>query len=171
MSNELKAPEMSLEDFNKELMLCDSYSRLGAFLELNWIVTGDTMPLLGKHWSSFDNVSEYYNELSDLFSAYDWPINALMDKDERAKLAGMPDEFIVYRGCYQHNKDGVSWTTNREVAERFPTLNRYKQEGQPLLVKARVKKCDVVAMKLDRDEDEVIVFGRLKHVSTSNIRL
>lgn len=171
MSNELKAPEMSLEDFEKELMLCDSYSRLGAFLEPDWIAVGDTMPLLGKFWSLFDNISAYSDELSGLFGVYDWPINALMDEDERAKLDGMPDEFVIYRGCYQHNKWGMSWTTNREVAERFPTLNRYKQDGQPLLVKARVKKCNVVAMKLDRDEDEIILCSRPKHISTSHIRL
>lgn len=61
------------------------------------------------------------------------------------------------RGCYASNKRGLSWSLKREVAERFPFVNRYRQtEGRPLLIKASVSKKSVIASKIDRDEAEII---------------
>src|SRR3546814_13249726 len=64
----------------------------------------------------------------------------MMDAAERALYDEFPEEVVIYRGCYALNKWGLSWTTDRAIAERFPTLHRYRQDGQPLLVTARVRK-------------------------------
>ena len=82
----------------------------------------------------------------------------------------LPDEIIVYRGCYQHNKRGLCWTLDRAIAEQFPSYLRYKQEGQPLLVKGRVKKTDVIAFKGGREEAEIIS-EKVKIISTSHIKV
>lgn len=75
----------------------------------------------------------------------------------------------VYRGCYKDNKWGLSWTLSRELAKGFPMLWRYRQNGQqPLLVTARARKENVIALKTDRGESEVITW-RPKHISTRHI--
>jgi hypothetical protein len=45
----------------------------------------------------------------------------------------------------------------REVAARFPTLNRYRQ-AEPLLVTATVRRDRVLAVKLGRGELELVTF-------------
>ena len=79
------------------------------------------------------------------------------------------DQLTVYRGCYATNKWGFSWSLEREVAARLPFLHRYRQEDQALLVRATVAKRDIVALKHDRQEAEVICW-RPKHVATSKLR-
>jgi hypothetical protein len=46
---------------------------------------------------------------------------------------------------------------DRAVAERFPNLMRYKFGGDAVLVTAEVRKRDVLAIKLGREESEAIV--------------
>lgn len=75
----------------------------------------------------------------------------------------------MYRGCYKTNKRGFSWSLEREVAARSPFLYRYRQDDQALLVRATVAKRDIVALKHDREEAEVICW-RPKHIATSKLR-
>jgi hypothetical protein len=70
----------------------------------------------------------------------------------------LPEEFRVYRGCAEFNKAGVCWSLDREVAAKFPFLLRYCVEN-PLLISATVQKSSVLAVKLDREEAEVITFA------------
>ncbi len=67
----------------------------------------------------------------------------------------LPDELTVYRGCYKNNKNGLSWTLDKNIALRFPTLNRYRQQGQALLVTGKVKKTDGILF-LERNESEIL---------------
>jgi hypothetical protein len=64
----------------------------------------------------------------------------------------------VYRGAGKANRHGISWSLAESVARKFPTLLRYWQKV-PMLYTAEVRKQDIIALKLDRDEQEVITFG------------
>ena len=80
----------------------------------------------------------------------------LMNLDERRKLAELPDELTVYRGITEKNKDNIlalSWTMKRETAERF--ANRFKSKGK--VYQAKIRKEDILAVFLGRNESEVIV--------------
>ena len=89
----------------------------------------------------------------------------LMNLDERRKLAELPDELTVYRGVTEKNKDNIralSWTMKRETAERF--ANRFKSKGR--VYRAKVRKEDILAVFLGRNESEVIVDPKnLKEIS------
>ena len=50
---------------------------------------------------------------------------------------------------------GASWSLCKETAERFPFLNRYRVPS-PLIVTATVRKNEIIALKRDRGEDEII---------------
>jgi len=157
----------------KELVNCDSYSRLPCLLDMAfWIDDDEWLALLGEQWSGFDKVGAHLDELLDSpfgLRLGEGAIKPMMNQEELSAFEALPDEFVVYRGCYAANKWGLSWTSKRETAAAFPLLNRYKQKGQPLLVKALAKKSEAAALKLDRDEDEIIIF-RPRHISTSHIR-
>jgi hypothetical protein len=106
--------------------------------------------------SGHDNISEYLEDLRDAIGEYGscWQ---MMTDAEQARYRQLPELVTIYRGCGPDNVRGACWTLSRSVAETFPTLNRYRV-AKPLLVTAWVKKADIVAVKLDREEDEIITF-------------
>ena len=69
-------------------------------------------------------------------------------------LAG--GELTVYRGCYDCNRDGLSWSLSERIARGFPTLNRYRREGDvPLILVGKTDPKRAV-LKTDRKEQELI---------------
>lgn len=165
---------ITAQELKRMVRLGDSYSRLPTLLDLwAWADEREWLTLLGEEWTGCDNVGEHIDQLFD--SPFGWQLDGggaiaeMMNADELAAYNALPDEVTVYRGCYQSNKWGICWSLDRDVAIKFPTLFRYYQEGQPLLVKAMAKKNNIAAVKLDRGEIEVITW-RPKHISTSYIR-
>ncbi len=157
--------ERAIDDAAK---FCGSYSRLPTLLEYMGACDDSSwLRLLGRHWFDCDNISEHIDELekSPLLSGGVKTQPDMMTPKELAALDAMPDTFRIYRGCYRENKWGLSWTTDLRTAMRFPFLTRYRSEGQSILVTAEVKKANVIALKLDRNESEIIT-KRPKHIST-----
>lgn len=161
---------------------CDSYTRLPGLIG-EWdefalaLDRRGWLAQLGDAWSLCDNIGQYVDELVDetpFGDAFEQPtvmaLPELMTRRERVAFEQLPDEIEVYRGCYHDNKWGLSWSLDRAVAAKFPGLRRYCRPNEtPLLVKARVAKSKVIALKLDREEAEVICW-RPRHVSTSKLR-
>lgn len=80
----------------------------------------------------------------------------LMLTEERKALADMPDLVTVYRGCRRHNKNGISWTTDKARAEWF--ARRFSKPQSPGLVQTgKVSKSFILAFLTGRSEDEVLV--------------
>jgi hypothetical protein len=74
-----------------------------------------------------------------------------------------PEELSAYdalrwRGCYSKNRRGLSWSPDREVAAKFPTLHRYRRDGSPLVIQAETRRAGILALKLDRADVEVIAW-------------
>jgi hypothetical protein len=148
---------VSLEEARAASLRCDSYSRMGYLIEV-WggMNRADWLRLVGSQWSCCDNIGQHRLMLRWLLPE-EGPIPELMDPDERAAYDALPDRLTVYRGCGPHNMLGLSWSLDQQIAARFPFLNRYRQ-GDPMLVTGKVRKHHVLALKLDRDEAEVITF-------------
>jgi hypothetical protein len=136
----------------------DSFSRLGMILGYVLLMadTDEWLRLLGENWSCCDNISEHIDDLRVLIPQ-NGPCLQMMDEDEQRRWKELPEIVTIYRGCGARNIHGICWTLDRAVAGEFPTLNRYKVED-PLLVTATVSKRDIVALKLGREEEEVITF-------------
>ena len=102
------------EEACKALMMCNSYSRLPGLMSLRGKVPDKTwLRLLGRFWSVCDNVSDYTIEiLEESPVAATWaPIQEMMTFQEQEALGALPDEFMVYRGCYDGvNEHGISYT-------------------------------------------------------------
>ena len=153
---------MTPKEIHEAMFDCDSYSRLGTLLELfrsQKITHTQCLKTLGQIWESCDNIATYKTALCFLLPFdEDGPVKEMMSTAELKAYSALPEEFTVYRGCYEHNKDGFSWSLDRKLAQGFPLLNRYLQAGQPLLLTARIPKHVVMAVKLDRGESEVIAW-------------
>jgi hypothetical protein len=156
-------------EFRRHLMGLDSFELLPGMLELSHRVEPSVwVKALGEEWTRFDNVSQFGGEVVEVLAwMLDHPdelsnVREMMDDAERKAFDALPDVLTIYRGAYEHNKWGYSWTTDRAIAEAFPFLNRYRGDGRPLLIKATIEKSRIAAVKLDRDEMEVVTFIRPK---------
>lgn len=151
----------SLAKAQEELRLANSYTRLPALIKL-YEVTGGSREFwkqFGDRWSSCDNFAKHWCAVASILDeASDSDRNSMMTKEERDFLDGLPDRLTIYRGTREGSYAGFSWTTSREVAIKFPTLNRYRTD-KPVLRTATINKSEIIAVKLDRDEYEVITNG------------
>ena len=164
---------LTLEQGRDHVKSANSYTRLSKVLELSWrMEEADWFALLGEEWSTCDNIGLAIDDFIDTpfgDTRFEPELGvAMMTAGERAALEALPDQLTVYRGCYQNNKWGLSWSLKPEIAAEFPFLHRYQQDDQALLVRATISKGDVVALKADRGEFEIICW-RPKHVSTSKL--
>ncbi|QDV87415.1 hypothetical protein [Planctomycetes bacterium TBK1r] len=142
------------------LRMCDSYSRLPALLCLvGKVEESEWLKALGEEWPCIDNVGTYRDELLGRtpLGKGDSPVKEMMNDEELAILDSLHFPICVFRGCYRQNENGLSWTTDREIAIKFPTLNRYRKDGQPLLIEATASRSDVIAFKGGRDESELVL--------------
>lgn len=92
---------------------------------------------------------------------------AIMDEQERALLAALPDELFVYRGVGNGaHIAGLSWTLHRGVAAWFAWTAgmRARRAGLdplpcvPLVVTGRLRRVDVIAYLNGRNEAELVAF-------------
>jgi hypothetical protein len=135
----------------------DSFNRMGMVLSLrNRMDEGDWLTLLGEEWDTCDNIWQHMHELRRVLGSVG-PLLPMMTPEEQVVYAALPNRLTIYRGCSARRLTGASWSLDREVARRFPSLNRYRVED-PVLVIAKVWKHDVLAFKSAREEQEIITF-------------
>ena len=96
---------------------------------------------------------------------------SIMDANERRALAVLPDEFPVYRGHIGRNARGWSWTLDLNKARWFAGQFPPSLQGiRPKVTSGIVKKADVVALFLGRDELEIVVSpNRVRKTKTSDV--
>jgi hypothetical protein len=136
----------------------NSYSRLPGIIELQRrMLEVDWLRLLGENWSHCDNIVCFAKQLR-LRLPLRRPVEELMTRGEWAAYGALPPTMTVYRGAGDEGGGGFSWSLDRAVAVRFPRYARYRPASVPTLFIAEVDKLDILALKLDRDEAEVIAF-------------
>jgi len=119
---------------------CSSFNRLAGMIrsvadqpsEIFW-------PVWLHHWSMIDGGGEYQPYLPDMFKRKG-SAHPYLENDAKSYFNSLPDMVPVYRGCDERFKDGVSWTTNRKVAEFFATGNRCGRPRHPVVVTGRIEK-------------------------------
>jgi hypothetical protein len=149
--------QTTIEAAKRRLLLRCSYSRLDELLDLFAEMSyPDWLAVCGWSWTMCDNIGRARLLLRQLLPARG-PVAPLMDVEGCLAWDALPERVTVYRGCGPVNMLGASWSLSRDVAARFPFLSRYRQ-AQPLLVTATVRRDRVLAVKLQRNEAEVITF-------------
>ena len=114
--------------------------------------------LLRGNWTGCDDLFVVVDDMREIIGEAE-PRELLwaMTPYERKVWRALPDTLTVYRGCYDHNRDGLSWSLSRKVAEKFiTTFDRYHHpDKSPLLLTGTVSKHSVF-LKTGRKEREVV---------------
>lgn len=156
---------VSAEQAEDALLLCDSYERADLLVSLIYKMDPqDWLAAVGEWWSGCDNLGAYQRWFSFLLPDRG-PVDVMMTPEEREAWQALPEQVTIYRGTRRPTVLGASWSLDRDVAVRFPTLNRYRHGGPPWLITATVRKRNILAIKLDREEAEAIVFRGRRIVS------
>lgn len=145
---------MTYEEANKLMYSIGSHETLRAIFDNRLLFEDYGFQLLGEQWSRFNSVYPHTRILADFLLNAD--TKGMMTRHELRAFNKLPEVFTVYRGCQSKYKHGLSWTLSKEVARWF--ANRFSFEEPGLLITARVKKAKVIAIKLGRDELEVIAW-------------
>ncbi len=120
----------------------------------------DLIVLAGDVWSQLDNTWQQKWLVKLLTRQGRRGILQFMSPKERRAWLRLPEVIKVWRGCYKFNRSGVSFSLDKEIAENFTKQNRYRADNHtPILIEALVNRSDCV-LKLDREEQEVIVLKR-----------
>jgi len=162
-------PMMSLEEASAianlkgshEIMdhvLFESYPRKGKrYPKLTY---EDWLTLLGNQWIRCDRgISFFQPELQETLP-HRGPVRLMMTPEENAAYDALPEVVTIFRGCDAESASlpGICWSLNKDVANAFPFLGRFQAE-KPTVLTACVPKHWVLAVKLERQEEEIITFA------------
>jgi hypothetical protein len=144
-------------------LLCEGWR----LVQRGWLQQREWLAVVGEEWTCIDGER---GELVQLLRTARWRAAkrgedfwpALMQHREREALDALPKRFTVYRGCYRGiNEHGCSFSLRRSIAEKFAGPDaylRYRIDGADAIVLAIEVDRDDCALKLDRNELEVIAF-------------
>jgi hypothetical protein len=164
MSNTNYPKQLAIDDVHASLCKdYGSYERLPALLDVaDDMASEDWLVLLGELWSGFDNIGPCSGDLfwaiHERVPDMDSVIPEMMSHEERVAFEALPEQITIYRGCGPKNMFGFSWSLDRQIAAKFPLMPRYST-NEPKLLTATISKNRAAALKLDRGEQEVIVFA------------
>ena len=154
----------SYDDIAKAMWFTDSYSRIHYVMKAYRPNDASFFKFLGEQWTSFDNLFEFRYELVNLFVRNRQYTSLMMDDDDLEFYDSLPDVIKVYRGQDASNEVGLSWSTSKEVAHNFATMFARYRCKNPVLLSASIEKSQIFAVKVGRNESEVICLpNTLRH--------
>lgn len=113
---------LSLPLASKLLIRADSFNRPKLILKLHRSMKEkDWLKCFFHHWSGFDGCSLHTDAIREKIIQYDpeYVMETIFSKAEYKKWQQESDKIFVYRGAFESCKDGLSWTTDIEVARKF----------------------------------------------------
>ncbi|EQB12157.1 hypothetical protein [Sphingobium lactosutens] len=144
---------------------CNSYDRLPTLIDISSQMNPEEwFSVLGEFWEVCDNTSYYLPDLCSQTPFLQLVRNPLawrdhmMTTNERVALADLPECVTIYRGCYIHNMDGLSWSLDQQIAAGFPGMTHNRSKGPPLLIKATITRDQILAFKDGRREAKIIAW-------------
>jgi hypothetical protein len=136
---------------------------LAALIRYNWHGGAAGVQFLPDPAHDFD---EYLDEVATLESVLEDgiagdPLRILTELD-RDFFISLPERFTIYRGCagitWEQTAEGLCWTLKRDIADWFAERSARFNNGDPVVVSARIPKTRIYFAKAS--EHEVVVKPR-----------
>ena len=117
----------------------------------------DFIEMVKMNWSSCDDFHGVSFELLRAFINSGMKAVDHLDNEEKDWFNGLEDDVIIYRGAQSYNQQGLSWTTDSEVAKKFALHARGVVHDNPRIVTGKIKKDSVFYATNARKEYELVV--------------
>lgn len=155
------------KDFEGFLLQFDNITKLDAFLLIKNLIPKrkQAVKLFKEIWTLAEIQYKRSEDFKKLFIEYR---NDIMSKNEITYYDNLPEMATIYRGTRVSPEidSGISWTTDKEVAEKFLTYSKgiyheLQLDGQdkklcPNLRTKEVNKKDIICCLKNRKENEII---------------
>lgn len=145
--------------WNNAVFLYERPYRLNAFNILqDQLEDQEYWQLLGNVWTDSENIWQNRDTWREALTANRPDRHMLMDKEEQAALALLPDALTVYRGfMYDDGEEGMSWTLDQQKAKWFARRFHIDPDCErPRIATGHVSKEKVIAYFTGRNEDEIV---------------
>ncbi len=113
-------------------------------------------PVFHLGWSSCDDTWDHKDRLLQMIRERG-AARPHLGHDDKVFYDRLPDLIRAYRGCSRSRVNGISWTTDRQVAAAFARGHRGIRVPDPVIAAAIIPKAAVVTVFTDRKESELIV--------------
>jgi hypothetical protein len=146
--------EAPLSQVSEYLGYFDSYKRTERLVMVMMAAPARRRLSIFLEWGHMcDAPWPYRSILADLLrrARVEVELGTLLEPAARTWFDTLPPMIAVYRGCQRGYERGLSWTTDRAVAEGFAQGKRCIN-SEPTLVTALIPKQHIFAVFLDRDE-------------------
>ncbi len=119
----------------------------------------DRIRFMKQAWPACDDLYDYQASIRWASASLGYPEDFLevLDADEKAWIESCGEPFQIYRGCAEDRIDGLSWTTDRTIAESFAVGHRGISVLSPVIVSAKCSLENILFVTNDREEYEVVV--------------
>jgi hypothetical protein len=117
--------KLTIKQSNRILQQNDSYNRPEIMLSLHDVmIKSDWVECLFKFWKRFDGCSLYTEEFKALLKDIDYQevMKLHFDEDNFQQWSNLEEKVCVYRGAFESDKAGISWTTDLSIAQDFANL-------------------------------------------------
>jgi len=168
--NMLRLDRLRQKDFSGFIQTFSSHDRFKPFLKIiPKLSPAQYWKLLGEVWTEIEVFQPDKQTWLRLFQSKRPNREFLMTSEEHEMLSKLPDIFEIWRGCGDvSGVYGLSWTLDKKRAEFFADyaigfrrkmLTGLKNQAnvQPLIVKAKCQKADVLALFKRRGESEIVL--------------
>jgi hypothetical protein len=95
-----------------------------------------------------------------------------MNENELEFFKALPEKFTIYRGGTESEAKskmyGVSWTLNREIAEKFQDVKRMRDRKPMVVHELEIERTEAIAYFNERKEEEVIYVHPKHRLKYSN---
>lgn len=151
---------MDRKEAEKQLWSCSSTERIGVLIGLLQEVSqSDWWQLFYEFIGICDTCYECCDLLKHILkNARPSQLKLIRPPQVREVIRKLPATVEVYRGGYDINKDGFSWTLNKEIARQFAgQIHRYQISNlQAKIFTGKVKREKIATYLADREEEEII---------------
>jgi hypothetical protein len=145
--------EAAIEAITARVRYCNSHDRLGVMLkrlaeaprEIFW-------PVFCDYWSACEETWWLRDPLLHILRMH---APAIMPNQK--VFDALPERVQVFRGCSRERIAGLSWTTERHVAERFAHGHRGIPVPDPVVATGTIARPDIFVVISDRNESEVLL--------------
>jgi len=106
-------------------------------------------------WSRTDYSADFHDNLPGMFKRKG-PAYPYYDDAEKETYHSLPDTITVYRGCDRRFVSGVSWSTERKVAEYFGMGGRGPIPEHPVIITGTITKSSPDLFYVSHGEGEIV---------------
>jgi hypothetical protein len=160
---ELLEKARKARNWSDVLVLYERAYRIGALYEFAEEMDDDVFwEMLRWVWMDTENQFQHYDELKELLTSERPGKEKLMNEEEHAFLATLPETGIrIYRGYpsdLPQKRNGMSWTLDLEKAHWF-AKRLLSGKVKPIVITGLANKKDIHAYFSDRNESEIVIFS------------